>query len=628
VKPAPAHNRSTSDAAAGGWHELEVANPSFFVEKLGAECSDLQGLRELTVNGVEAIAALGAGATGRVLWDLDWARLDAGGGRRRKLSVVDTGIGMTPEQMRYFINHLTATSHAQGHTGNYGVGAKVAAGSRNPHGLEYRSWHQGRGALVRFKRHRDGRWGLEPQRWPNGDTDYWRPLHDGDKPWLLRGLPHGTQVVLLGDRDNADTTRAPASVTEARSHWISRYLTTRFLRVPPSIELLVRESNRMTGSIPDGGHLQRIHGHQHHLQQRAIDTGTLELSDARVHWWMLDDDHRGRRHESHLWISSGHAGAVFDGELYDVLPQTRGGYQRLQDFGIRFGYERVVLYIQPHADNDQLETNTARTQLLLHHEPLPWARWAEEFRAAMPEQIRQLQERVAGTDNTPRAEAIRSRLAAHLPLYHISRYRAPRLSLPAAPGGTGTPVTGEGVPEQRSGTTAADHAHVGANAPPDAEQGPSDPAAQPETSVDTVLGVPVDPVPAEAKIAAQLPDVVWVSLRDGTRAPGDLEDQAARYHLDRHELTVNADFRVFTDMTSRWLRHYRGIPGARSIIETLVREWFEQALVEVVLSVRGAQWSDEQVAALLSPESLTSATLPRQLLDAAMRKRLAQKLGR
>ncbi len=46
-------------AAVDGFDELEVANASFFVEELGGECSDLQGLRELTVNGIEAIAALG-----------------------------------------------------------------------------------------------------------------------------------------------------------------------------------------------------------------------------------------------------------------------------------------------------------------------------------------------------------------------------------------------------------------------------------------------------------------------------------------------------------------------------------------------------------------------------------------
>ena len=67
---------------------------------------------------------------------------------------------MTPEAMRYFINQLAATSHEQGRTKNFGVAAKVAAGSRNPEGLEYRCWQDGHGALVRFGRHRDGRWGL------------------------------------------------------------------------------------------------------------------------------------------------------------------------------------------------------------------------------------------------------------------------------------------------------------------------------------------------------------------------------------------------------------------------------------------------------------------------------------
>jgi hypothetical protein len=162
----PADSRPS--AAVDGFAELEVANASFFVEKLGGECSDLQGLRELTVNGIEAIAALGAHAGGRVIWDLDWQHFDASGGRRRKLSVIDTGVGMTPDAMRHYINHLAASSHEHGVYRNFGVGAKIAAGSRNPQGLEYRSWHDGHGATVCFKRHKDGRWGFEPQTWPVG----------------------------------------------------------------------------------------------------------------------------------------------------------------------------------------------------------------------------------------------------------------------------------------------------------------------------------------------------------------------------------------------------------------------------------------------------------------------------
>src|SRR6266567_9126474 len=93
-------------ASPDGWHELAVANPTFLLERLGSECTDLQGLRELTVNGLDAIAALGADAGGRVVWDLDWERFDASGGHVRKLSVIDTGTGMTAGQLRYYINQL------------------------------------------------------------------------------------------------------------------------------------------------------------------------------------------------------------------------------------------------------------------------------------------------------------------------------------------------------------------------------------------------------------------------------------------------------------------------------------------------------------------------------------------
>ena len=41
-----------------GWHELVVANLTFLLERLGSECTDLQSLRELTVNGLDAIVAL------------------------------------------------------------------------------------------------------------------------------------------------------------------------------------------------------------------------------------------------------------------------------------------------------------------------------------------------------------------------------------------------------------------------------------------------------------------------------------------------------------------------------------------------------------------------------------------
>jgi hypothetical protein len=67
---------------------------------------------------------------------------------------------------------------------------------------------------------------------------------------------------------------------------------------------------------------------------------------------------------------------------------------------------------------------------------------------------------------------------------------------------------------------------------------------------------------------------------------------------------------AITDLTSHWQGRYRGIAGARMVVEAQVREWCEQILVEVVLAARSSRWTPEQLDALLSPGSLTAALLP------------------
>ncbi len=206
--------------------------------------------------------------------------------------------------MYQFINQLAASGREQSRTGNFGVGAKIAAGWRNPRGLEYRSWQQGHGAMVRFMCDQNGHLGLQAQPRPDGTAGYWRPLTEADKPWALRGADHGTQVVLLGTSDSDDTMVAPASVTEGRRHSIVRYLNSRLARLPDTIELLVREPGP-PGEWQAPGPLQQIHGQRRHLDERAVARGTVELSDAVVDWWVLDTDHRGRRRQAGPWTSTG-----------------------------------------------------------------------------------------------------------------------------------------------------------------------------------------------------------------------------------------------------------------------------------------------------------------------------------
>ena len=236
----------------------------------------------------------------------------------------------------------------------------------------------------------------------------------------------------------------------------------------------------------------------------------------------------------------------------------------------------------------------------------------------MPDEIRRLQEHAATTDATPRQDAIRSRVASILSLYRLSRYRPTPAARPS-------PATGDrdGRPtrtlraNRAAPTTPATNEPDGiitddAASPNIADGAPSADGRDDEDAADAIV---------------DLPDVAWISARDDTRAPGDLEDLAARYHPARHELTINADFRAIKDLTAHWRDQYTGVPGAHAAIEAQVREWCEQVLVEVVLAARCSSWSPEQFDALLSPTAFTAALLPRHLLHAMLQKRLAQKLG-
>ena len=130
----------------------------------------------------------------------------------------------------------------------------------------------------------------------------------------------------------------------------------------------------------------------------------------------------------------------------------------------------------------------------------------------------------------------------------------------------------------------------------------------------------------------ELPEVMWVSVRDRTRAPGDLEDQAARYHAERHELTINADFRVFADMGAGGSGSIKAFPAPaersrRSYGNGSSRRSWKSCCQPAVSAARRTGTADD-LTALLSPAALTAAVLPRQLVDAEIKKRLAQKLGR
>jgi hypothetical protein len=85
-------------------------------------------------------------------------------------------------------------------------------------------------------------------------------------------------------------------------------------------------------------------------------------------------------------------------------------------------------------------------------------------------------------------------------------------------------------------------------------------------------------------------------------------------------------------MVKRWVTHYAGtLGGTAKVVEEVVREWFEQSLVETVISSNGLrgskEWTDDQIDKLLSEEGLTAVVLPRWHIEQSIKRSLGTRLG-
>ena len=144
-----------SAASADKFLGMSVDNIGFLLDRLGQDCAPLKYLRELTQNSIEAI--LRAGGKGEIIWDVDWTTYELTDGPRvMKLCITDNGYGMTGDEMVKYINQLSSSLSSQSMSGNYGVGAKIAAVTRNPLGVLYLSWKDKVGAHIHMLKHRIG----------------------------------------------------------------------------------------------------------------------------------------------------------------------------------------------------------------------------------------------------------------------------------------------------------------------------------------------------------------------------------------------------------------------------------------------------------------------------------------
>jgi hypothetical protein len=585
---------------------MSVANMTFMVDRLGEDCAPLQFVRELTQNALAAVLATPE-KRGEVIWDVDWNRHILTG--VYKLAIIDTGIGMTGDDMVQYINKLSSSMHEQSASGNFGVGAKIAAAPKNHAGLVYLSWKDSVGYMIHLWRDPDTQvYGLRQFDRPDGTFGHWANVDDDIKPPQIRD--HGTMVILLGNEIDENTMQPPVG-TPMASRWVLRYLNTRYFNFPAGIVVKAREGWELP-QADKHNFLRSVTGQKPWLDENCESSGRVAVDGGTAHWWILKP---GVDQDSGHLAGSGHVAALYQDELYEMTT-GRAGVTRLQAFGVIFGHSRVVIYVEPRNSTGRLSSNTARTNLLLNGEPLPWAEWAAQFRDRLPPEIAQLIEDVGGASaSSDHRQAIRERLKQVRDLFRISRYRPTRDGTIALDDESST-VGGKPKGVSSDGSTSGSTPRGGRGG---------------RAGDIYAMFLSAKGTPGEEFRFDQDPDVTWVSAEDGTRTAPDMEDRAAKFLPQQNKLLVNRDFRVFNDMVERWQARYSQVPASRATIVAVVKEWFEQQLIEAILGTQALrdsrQWSLQEMEKIWSEEALTAVVMPRYHIDNNIKRVLGAKLG-
>jgi len=592
-------------AAGADMQPMSVGDMNFLISRLYLDCAPLQFVRELTKNSLDGIAR-NPGESGLVHWDMDWNLNSLSNGQASKLCIIDTGIGMTGPEMVQFINKLSSSSHVQSDKGNFGVGAKIAAAPMNPAGMVYSSWKDGKGTQIILHRDDAGNYGLK-----RFGAEFWRILPDDLKPVDKQGNQligeHGTAVTLFGESEDGSTMELPTGVrAPTPSMWITRYLNGRFFRFPDNVSVKVREGYQL-----DHSYMRAVTGMQPWLSRVSKTSGsvTLPSGGAAVHWWLMPSaTDQGAEVDLNdpKWISGGHVAALYQDELYEVVYQN-AGIARLQSFGIVFGPQRVVLYVEPAAS--RIAANTARTALIVDGQSIDWSSFAAEFRSVMPQALRDYQDELgAAMGEVDHRKAIAERLKSVRDLFRFGKYR----------------------PQKGGPFNIAPDSNAGGRTSQPLETSPDDAkkSGSRSRSVGDLYALFAEEVGQEAEHVDSPadPEVKWLPA-----AEVGVQDRAARFVPSTNHLLINSEFRVFTEMTARWVKRYDELPGSEGLITEVVHEWFQQQLVETVMSAlalkQGGKWSTEEVERLWDDNALTAAVLPRYHVDMSIKRVLGQRLG-
>ena len=561
------------------------------VLRSGAICSSEQMMRELFENGCDA----GATRVDIRLFQRQAVRPDGTTVTVDKLGFVDNGTGITPTVRD---QHLLVMDHSGNDDGqHFGLGAKITALRGNPGGLEYISLTAGATHAWRMRvAQRDGTFYLVPL----ADGALIEALDPADPlvPKEVRAAGHGTAVVLWGetaDEDYKDRVRAEGR----KGKHVTQYLNGRYLHLPTVLSdgpVVLYNGAEVSGSADAPsvrGH--RVHGLGHWLAATSEHSGTVQLSDATVHWYLRAD--RGTRHNDDQVLVGQLVGLLYRNEVHDTR-SDRAGAKELRPYGVLSNKvaSRLTLLVEP--DPAKYGPDPSRMYLMRRNPApgvapmdLPRDRWGREFSELMPDAVADALE--AATESGTEAGASREDLAKYFSdagWLVVNRY-APSDG-PTTASAVDSRELDEHAPGRRpSGDDGSDDETDGRDDGRDdgddpAEEKERDPKVRHQRRLDKD-GAPVARTGRNAVHVGDIPEILWT-----TPAETDVFDG---YGVVFHELTntlyFNAEFGPWSEVmdfvsatkgqTNRAVRAQR-----RAAVEFAGRRSLERLVVGKVLAAR------------------------------------------
>lgn len=581
------------------------------IQNLGRDCSPTQFIREFVQNGIEACLRNKSGKVKKVV--IDYNERIYKKAEVFKISFMDTGDGMTPDQMITLLNNLSSSGTSS--TLNYGVGAKISALTRNHAGILYQSWRSGQGnqMVISFNEEK-GIYGINGYD-HEGSFHLVTPIRPHDKPKEID--ESGTVVTLLGMTQEQDTMAPIPGIGGSKEAWITYYLNSRYFCFPSGIEIWSRTGYDRIGD-PKHNHLTRIKGQKQVLDDNCECKGEMQLADAKAYWWILNKGLKGHGREN----LRGHTALINQNEILDISDNRSS---RLTYFGIYTGKDRVVIYIEP----ENAVQNTARTNLLKKDgSPIEWSSWQDEFRENIPSELKKYIEKILSeTAGVSHLDKIEERLKEYSSLYKLGRYKPSAKGVfKANPETQYEQLFDSGSENQFTN----DELNLFSYSSKNKNSNEGKPKSSGSSFSSKLLSELVDQeqlgVNATRVNVTPYPDVHWVKESENE----NLVDRAAEYDYTTNKLLINLDFQGIKDVLEYWQKRFLENNESQQLIKETVTEAFEQTLLECVvgaLSFKNRKhWNHDEFLNAVSKEALSTAVMQRYWMMTQIKRSLHSKI--